>query len=104
VAESDCRYTFQVTSNDATNLDDFYSFEMLSWATADAPVEGTLVELDSYISGEFMNLEASESITVRMVETAEAGFTWGEPTYMPDDDSCIMLQDNNLGDFTTLYK
>jgi hypothetical protein len=67
-------------------------------------VEGTLIELDSYNFMDTIYMEASDSITLRMVETAADGFTLGEPTYMPDDDSCIILQDSNLGNFTTLYK
>jgi hypothetical protein len=64
-----------VTSNDVNNADDTMSFEMLSWATTVAPEEGTLIELDTYDFADIY-LEADESITVRILEDAAAGFGW----------------------------
>jgi hypothetical protein len=93
-------------SNDVDTPFDYLGFDMLSWPTVDpVPQEGTLIEVDSYVfGGDNIRLEASESITLRLVETAADGFAWSDPTYSPDDDSCIILQDSNLGNFNTMYK
>jgi hypothetical protein len=69
-------------------------------------VEGSLVLLDdeSYNWDE-IRLEADESVTFRMLETATtSGYEWSSLTVTSDDEGCVILEDDNLGNYTTLYK
>jgi len=81
------------------------TFEFTAFATRDPEAEGTLIALDAadIDFSQAYALEASESLTIRMVETAtDSGYAWSDPVV--EDTDCVVLMNSNLGDFNTLYK
>jgi hypothetical protein len=103
VAAEDCRIDYTVENNNM----DTVTFRMTAYPTSEpTDVEGSLVLLDepTYDWAE-LRLEAGESVTFRMVESPPSeGFAWTDMTVESDDEGCVVLEDNNLGNYTTLYR
>jgi len=60
--------------------------------------QGELILLDSldFSSEQSVDIEADAFVTVRLVETATAGFGWEAPDQVWQ---CVTLESTNLGDF-----
>jgi hypothetical protein len=103
VAAEDCRIDYTVENNNM----DTVTFRMTAYPTSEpTDVEGSIVLLDepTYDWAE-LRLEAGESVTFRMVESPPSeGFAWTDMTVESDDEGCVVLEDNNLGNYTTLYR
>jgi hypothetical protein len=92
-----CRWSYKLDHSDGVS---HIAFNFIVWPEKEAPVNGTLVALDTldFSKLQVVNLKANAYLTVRLVETVTSDFAWLKPTH---DWKCVELVNENYGAFNT---
>jgi hypothetical protein len=95
-----CRWSYKLDHSDGVS---HIAFDFIVWPEKEAPVNGTLVALDTldFSQLQLVDLKANAYLTVRLVETATSDFAWKKPDYAF---KCVDLVSENYGNFNTGVK